>query len=103
MVASMGGPPAALLFKDERGPTIRATLALFFSVGLVVTVIVRAVAGKITTDDVILAVALLPALVAGYVTSSRLRGRVDARSLKPTILAISTLAAVGLLIRALVS
>ena len=32
MVAAVGGPPAALLFKDAEGPTVRASLALFFSV-----------------------------------------------------------------------
>ncbi len=100
MVASMGGPPAALLFKDAKGPTVRSSLALFFSVGLVVTVLLRTLTGRITGDDVLLAVLLLPGLLAGYVTSSRLRHRLDRIALRPAILTISTLAAVGLLIRA---
>lgn len=100
MIASMGGPPAALLFKDEKGPVIRATLALFFSFGLTVTVIGRVLGGKITGDDVLLALLMLPALALGYVASSRLRTRVDAAFLKPAILALATLAAGGLLIRA---
>ncbi len=102
MVASMGGPPAALLFKDERGPTVRSTLALFFSFGLVVTVIARIIGGKITGDDVLLGALLFPGLVAGYIASSRLRGRMDAMALRPAILAISSLAAIGLLVRAVV-
>ena len=101
MVASMGGPPAALLFKDERGPTVRSTLALFFSFGLVVTLTARIVAGRITGDDVMLGALLLPGLAAGYIASSRLRGRVDAMALRPAILTISSLAAVGLLVRAI--
>jgi hypothetical protein len=100
MVASMGGPPAALLFKDEKGPVIRATLALFFSVGLLVTVAGRIAGGKITSDEVVLAVLMLPALAIGYVLSSRLRARVDAAFLKPAILGLATIAAAGLLIRA---
>jgi hypothetical protein len=102
MVASMGGPPAALLFKDERGPTVRSTLALFFSFGLVVTLIARIVADRITSDDLVLGVLLFPGLVVGYVASSRLRGRVDAMALRPAILTISSLAAIGLLVRAMV-
>jgi uncharacterized membrane protein YfcA len=102
MVASMGGPPAALLFKDEKGPTIRATLALFFTFGLSVTVIGRILGGKIAGDDVMLALVMLPALGVGYVASSRLRFKVDAALLKPVILALASLAAGGLLIRALV-
>jgi uncharacterized membrane protein YfcA len=102
MVASMGGPPAALLFKEERGPTVRATLAVFFSFGLIVTLIARIVAGEITSDDVVLGALLFPGLAVGYVMSSRLRGRVDAMALRPAILAVSSLAAVGLLVRAIV-
>lgn len=101
MVASMGGPPAAMLFKDDEGPTVRASLALFFAGGLTVTVIFRILAGRITADDLLLAVMLLPGLLTGYVISSRLRHRFDGRSIRPAILTVSMLAAVGLLIRAL--
>ncbi len=100
MVASMGGPPAALLFKDAQGPTVRASLALFFSGGLTVTVLFRLFAGRITGDDVLLAVLLFPGLVAGYVISSRLRYRLDGSAIRPAILTVSMLAAVGLLVRA---
>ena len=100
MVAAMGGPPAALLFKDGEGPTVRASLALFFSGGLIVTVFFRALAGRITGDELLLTVLLFPALLAGYLMSSRLRSKVDGGSIRPAILGISLLAAVGLLIRA---
>ena len=100
MVASMGGPPAALLLKDASGPTVRASLALFFSGGLVVTVAFRAFAGRITGDDLLLALLLFPALVAGYLISSRLRTRLDGGAIRPAILTISLVAAAGLLIRA---
>ena len=100
MVASMGGPPAALLFKDGKGPTVRSSLALFFSAGLLATVVLRLIAGRITSDDVVIALLLLPALLTGYAISSRLRHRLDGATLRPAILTISTVAAVGLLIRA---
>jgi hypothetical protein len=100
MVASMGGPPAALLFKDSDGPTVRASLSLFFSGGLMVTLLFRVVADRITGDDVVIAALLFPGLIAGYLLSSRLRYRLDGRSIKPAILTVSTLAAAGLLVRA---
>lgn len=102
MVASMGGPPAAMLFKDDEGPTVRASLALFFSGGLVVTVLFRILADRITGDDLLLAVLLLPGLLAGYVISSRLRHSFDGHAIRPAILTVSMLAAAGLLIRALI-
>jgi uncharacterized membrane protein YfcA len=103
MIASIGGPPAALLFKDEKGPTVRSTLAMFFSVGLLVTVVARIAGGRITADDVTLALLLSPGLVAGYMASTSLRSRADGSTLRPAILAISSVAAAGLLIRALTS
>ncbi|MCP4306271.1 MAG: sulfite exporter TauE/SafE family protein [bacterium] len=100
MVASMGGPPAALLLKDGKGPAVRSSLALFFSVGLAVTVVLRLVTGRISSDDVTISLLLLPAMLLGYIISSRLRDRIDGTTLRPAILTISTVAAVGLLIRA---
>jgi hypothetical protein len=100
MVASMGGPPAALLFKDSEGPTVRASLSLFFSGGLVVTLLFRILAHRITHDDIVIALLLLPGLIVGYLLSSRMRFRVDGHAIRPAILAVSTLAATGLLIRA---
>jgi uncharacterized membrane protein YfcA len=96
----MGGPPAALLFKDSHGATVRASLALFFSGGLAVTVLFRILAGRITSDDLLLAALMLPGLVAGYLLSSRLRHRFDGDAIRPAILSVSMLAAAGLLIRA---
>ncbi|MEA2002909.1 MAG: sulfite exporter TauE/SafE family protein [Actinomycetota bacterium] len=101
MIASIGGPPAALLFKDAGGPTVRSTLAAFFTFGLTITMVTRIAAGRITGDDVILAMLLFPGLIAGYAASSRLRHRVDGPTVKRAILVVSTIAAVGLLIRAL--
>jgi len=103
MIASIGGPPAALLFKDEKGPTVRSTLAMFFSFGLLVTVVARIAGGRITADDVTLALLLSPGLVAGYMASTRLRSRADGSTIRPAILGISSLAAIGLLIRAVTS
>ncbi len=100
MVASMGGPPAALLFKDAEGPTVRASLALFFSGGLTVTVLFRVAADRITGDDLVLAALLFPGLLGGYLISSRLRHRLDGHAIRPAILTVSMLAAAGLLVRA---
>lgn len=100
MVASMGGPPAALLFKDEKGPTVRASLALFFSGGLLITATLRLFAGRITWDDLVITALLIPGTVIGYRLSSRLRHVVDRHATRPAILVVSSLAAIGLIARA---
>lgn len=102
MVASIGGPPAALLFQDAEGPTVRSTLALFFTFGVTITVTTRIIAGRITADDVILALLMFPGLVVGYVASHRLRHRMEGPAIRIGILGLSSLAAIGLLARALI-
>ena len=102
MVASIGGPPLALLYRNERGPTIRATLSAVFTVGLCVTIGTRAVAGEMTSDDIVIAGLLMPAQVAGFLASFRLRWVIDGARLRRAILAVSAIAAIALLLRAVI-
>jgi uncharacterized membrane protein YfcA len=100
LVASVGGPPLALLYTDAEGGTIRSSLAAVFSVGILITVGVRAFSGNISSSDVRVAVVLFPALLMGYLFSGPVKDRVSNRQLKMAILVVSGLAAIGLLIRA---
>jgi hypothetical protein len=101
MVASIGGPPMALLYQDEPGPTIRASLGMVFTIGLLITLAGRALGGLITGTDITVALVLLPAMLAGYAASIAIADRVAAPGMRAGILTLSALAAVGLLVRAL--
>ena len=100
MVASTGGPPLALLYRNEKGPTIRGTLAAIFTIGLLITLVTRIVAREITWLDVHLGVLYVPALLVGLWVSKYLHGRVEGRPLRIAILIVSATAAIGLLARA---
>lgn len=101
MVASIGGPPMALLYQDEPGPTIRASLGMVFTIGLLITLAGRALGGLITGTDVTVALVLLPAMLAGYAASVVLADRVPEPAMRAGILTLSAFAAVGLFARAL--
>lgn len=101
MVASIGGPPMALLYQDEPGPTIRASLGMVFTIGLLVTLAGRALTRLITGTDVTIALVLLPAMLAGYAASIVIANRVATSAMRVGILTLSAFAAVGLLVRAL--
>ena len=47
MVSAIGGPPIALLYRNDEGPTVRANLGLVFAIGLTITITVRAAAGEV--------------------------------------------------------
>jgi uncharacterized membrane protein YfcA len=102
LVASIGGPPIGLLYRGEAGATIRSTLAAVFAIGLTITVATRVAANRITGDDVRLALAIIPAMAVGFLGSYRLRGLIEGERLRVGILVVSTLAAAGLLVRALI-
>ncbi|MEE2789399.1 MAG: sulfite exporter TauE/SafE family protein [Myxococcota bacterium] len=101
MVSAIGGPPLALLYRDAGGGTLRASLAALFSIGLVITIGTRALGGFIVKDDIIVAGCLLPAVLMGLLLSRFFMGRVEGAPLKTAISVVASLAALGLLARAL--
>jgi uncharacterized protein len=101
LVASIGGPPVALIYTSEEAAVIRPTLAAIFTFGVALTVTARLVTGNITTSDVRVAAILLPAIGVGYVASLMLKDRVPARVVRATILIVSAVAGAGLIIRSL--
>jgi uncharacterized membrane protein YfcA len=101
-IASIGGPPLALLHTRDDGPTIRSNLAAIFTIGLLITISARALTGNITLSDVRVAAILFPALVAGYLVSFRFKNRVSQGTVRNAILVLSVIGALGLIIRAVV-
>ena len=101
LVASMGGPPLALLYYRADGDTLRSSLATIFTFGVTLTVVLRAVSGEISRTDLEVAAWLLPGMALGLAVGGRMAGRLDGRPIRLTILALSAAAAVGLLVRAL--
>jgi uncharacterized membrane protein YfcA len=102
LVASVGGPPLALLYSQEEGPVIRSNLAAIFTIGISITVLARMVSGNITWEDVRISAILLPALLIGYVLSLRIKDRVSQSMVRNAILVLSALGAGVLLFRAVV-
>ena len=98
---SVGGPPVALLYQRSSGPTLRATMGMYFLIGNVTSVLALAAAGEVAGRDVSRAVLLLPFLVAGFLVSKPLRRHVDGSRLRVAVLVVSAGSAVLLLVRTL--
>jgi uncharacterized membrane protein YfcA len=103
MVSAIGGPPIALLYRNDEGPTVRANLGLVFAVGLSITIGVRAAAGEVSAQELVIGLALLPAVSLGLAASRFFIPRVDGARLKNAIVVISSAAASVLLVRGLLS
>ncbi len=101
MVSAIGGPPIALLYRNDSGPTVRANLGLVFAIGLCITISVRALAGKVSWDEVVIGAALLPAVGLGLRASKKLIPRVDGPRLRNAIVVVAGGAALLLFARGL--
>ncbi len=103
MVSSIGGPPLALLYRDAGGKTLRSSLAAIFVIGLTITIATRTVGGLITSEDIVLAVCLLPAVAVGFYCSQFFLGRIEGAPLRLAILIVASLSAIGLVLKAILA
>lgn len=100
VVASIGGPPVALVYSSEDSDVIRSTLAAVFTIGVTTSLLFRFASGNIMWNDVRVALVLFPAVVIGYLVSLVLKDRIVKSQVRSAILVGSGLGAAALLIRA---
>jgi uncharacterized membrane protein YfcA len=100
-VSSVGGPPMALLYQNEAGPRIRATISAIFTIGGLVSLAGLWWAGKFHLVEFVLGLVLMPSVVIGFAISGYTTAIVDRAHIKPLVLAISALSALVVMVRAL--
>lgn len=99
MVSAIGGPPLAILYRNDKGPTVRANLALVFAIGVCITLTVRTAAGEVTVTEALLGLAFIPAVFLGLYASRGLLTRVEGPVLRNAIVVVAGAAALMLLVR----
>ena len=96
---AVGGPPIALVLDGSSGPEFRATLNAFFFIGTTISLAVLAMAGEFGATDLLLALYLLPSMLAGVALSNRVRHLLNQVWLAPVVYTLSSSVAVVLVIR----
>ncbi|USX52432.1 sulfite exporter TauE/SafE family protein [Lentzea sp. HUAS12] len=100
---SIGGPMVALLYQNQAGPQVRATLAAFFVLGSGASLAGLGATGNVTAHQLWSGVLLIPFLVAGFLLSGPLRTRLDANGMRTPTLVVSGASAVVLIVRSVLS
>ncbi|GBD86006.1 sulfite exporter TauE/SafE [bacterium BMS3Abin02] len=101
--SAIGGPPLALIYRNEEGGTLRSSLGAIFTIGVIINVTTLTIVGQIHRQDIVTALLLAPAVAVGLFVSRYLKGRVEGATLRRGILVVSALAAIGLAVRTLFS
>ncbi len=98
-VSSIGGPPIAMVYQHESGPRLRGTLATFFLIGSVMTLVALYFVGRFGVPELLGAAVLMPGIFIGFLLSSRIAPLIDRGFTRVAVLATSSAAALILLIR----
>ncbi|MDH5673762.1 MAG: sulfite exporter TauE/SafE family protein [Myxococcales bacterium] len=98
-VTSAGGPPVALVYQDASGARLRGTLSGYFIFSTAMSATGLALGGLLDTQALLLAALLLPAVVVGFLLSSRILPLVDRKRTRPAVLALSSAAGIAAIVK----
>jgi uncharacterized membrane protein YfcA len=99
--AGLGGPPVALVYQRETGVRLRGTLAAYFIVGTVLSLVALAWAGRFGAEEIRLSAVLIPGTVLGYLLSHPAAAYLDSGRTRVAVLVVSALAAVSVIVTVL--
>jgi uncharacterized membrane protein YfcA len=99
-ITSVGGPPMAVVYQNQKARDVRPTLQCYFAMGSFLSLCVLVFADLMTPRDLLLAMTLLPSLIVGVLVGPKLRPFFD-KSFRPFMLATAAFAALLLILRGL--
>jgi hypothetical protein len=98
----VGGPPMAITYQNSDPLAARATLALFFGVGAVMSLVGLTLSGEVGERQWQLALLLLPGVIVGFAGSNWLTGHLHGDRPRRFILALCAASAIALIVEELV-
>jgi uncharacterized membrane protein YfcA len=97
----IGAPVLAVLYQQEQGPRVRATLALLYTVASAMTVVWLAWFGRFGATEAGYAVLLVPGFLLGYLCSRPLALYFDHGATWYVVLGVSATASLSLILNSL--
>lgn len=98
---SIGGPPMALIYQHAPGARVRANLSGYFIVGCCMSLVGLALIGRYGWQELAYSLALVPPALLGFVAAGYTLARVDRGLIRPALLVLCAIAALGVLIEGL--
>jgi uncharacterized membrane protein YfcA len=98
-ISAIGAPVLALIYQNEEGRALRATLGLLYFAGSVAMLVFLHFVGRFGAPEAVLGLWLTPAYLAGYLFAAPVARVLDKGHTRKAVLAISCAAALALIIR----
>jgi uncharacterized protein len=100
-LSAIGGPPMALVYQHDRGPSVRGTMSAIFILGTVISIAGLWWAGHFSRTQFLMGVSLMPGILVGFALSRHTAAWLDRRHTRPAILTVSALSALVIVARAI--
>jgi uncharacterized membrane protein YfcA len=100
-LSAVGGPPMALVYQHDRGPSVRGTMSAIFILGTIISIAGLWWAGHFNQTQLVMGVSLMPGILVGFALSRHTAAWLDRRHTRPAILTVSALSALVILVRAI--
>jgi uncharacterized protein len=100
-VATIGGPPMALVYQDAKSDELRSTLSGYFIIGALFSIFTLYTIGRLGEQELRLSILLLPGILFGYLVSSRLLPLLKQKYTRLAVLAIATASGLFVILREL--
>ena len=98
-IASIGGPPMALVYQDAEGARLRATMSSFFWVGTILSLSALRLVGRFGSEEVRLTLVLLPSMMLGLYASRWTAAVVDRGHTRTAVLTVAAVTGAMVIIR----
>jgi len=98
-ISSVGGPPVALIYQHSRASELRATMAVYFTIGGTVSLTGLHFIGLFGAHEIMAGLSLVPGVVLGFILSRWSIPKIDQESIRTFILSIATAAGVAILFK----
>jgi uncharacterized membrane protein YfcA len=91
----------ALLYQGTEGIRLRGTLAVFFTIGVVISLVALAAVGRFGLRELSLGLLLQPGILAGFFLSSRMAAILDHGYTRQAVLSVAGVLGTVVIIRQL--
>ena len=100
MTTTVGGPPAALALQNMSGQRFRSTLALFFALSCVLTLLFLSSIQLFGPRTLLQGVGLMPPVILGLWVSGKVSRWLDQGKTRTAVLMVAVLSGMGVILRA---